>query len=213
MVINHRFRIDNAIKKCHSEDYGRGWDAFWDFYNIKESHSISNRQLAVELFCYLVCFGMGRHNTKLLSLDIIQFTKLVEDIRPIIDEISIFKFGMLKREHEENYNQLFNKIKNELKKNEISNTDLMVSKILMATTGQAVAVDIYFKNTFKHCFGTFPTNYYEVLLEVQIKYINFWKDRIDALDTKYKLTRPFDKNIIPPARLIDMAFWWWGQDD
>lgn len=208
------FDILKSIKAYHKNGYGLAWDIFWDFNNenpLKNQKDL--REYATQLFCYLCCFGMARASTNLANKNLDSFNDFLNDSKATLIEVSEYNFLELKPKDKIKYNHCIDNLKEILKDYGISSSNTMVSKILLGVTGQCVAIDRFFKETYKYYYeGENPNHIFETLLILQQSYNKEWENKICKLEKKYFATRRKKHTTIPIPRLIDMAFWWYGSD-
>lgn len=197
-----------AIKKYWDNNSYTAWDIFWEFRCSTDIFDEANsRESATQLFCYLCCFGMARATTKLAYSNLDAFEKFYLETIPVFKEISKFQFESLSIVNRKEFINSYESLGKNLKRFNISKSDTMRTKLLMAVTGHTPALDRYFNLGYKKYFGKGSTKTYTILLTLREEYHHVWKDEIEKLPEKYKFTRRGNKNQIPPARLIDMGFW------
>jgi hypothetical protein len=200
-----------AIKKYQEGDIGTAWEIFWDYKRGIEKDGgdiFDDKNLTpttMQLFIYLCCFGMTRNSNALTKSDLNTFTKVIRNSRRYLKAISPIKFEELKEDSRKVVEAAYNCLDYELERMGISNTDTMITKILMASWGHTPAYDSYFKKTYRKYLKPLPGDYFKSLLKLKDEYKTNWKSRFDCLEAKYAKTK--GGNSIPHARLIDMAFW------
>lgn len=187
---------------------GIAWDIFWNFREKTDIFDIKNSQLSsMHLFCYLSCFGMARASTQLMTTNLIKFEEFYKKSLDAFKALNKIKFIDLKENQKEEFNKNYKIIERNLAELDVSSTHTMITKILMAITGQTPAFDSFFIDTFRKKVGGFSGNIFKSLIRLNKKYKEEWVKEIKRLDSKYKHNY-LDIGIdTPSARLIDMAFW------
>lgn len=204
-----------CIKKYREGYIGDAWDIFWEFRNKKDIFALENsKESSIQLFCYLCCFGMARSKTRLAYSNINKFHKFYINSLDSFKELNKFNFESFDKVNKDDFLKYYSNIQNNLKKIDVSCTNTMVTKILMAITGQTPAFDTYFVDEFRKNVGRFSGNIYDALLKLHNKYKNEWQIELINLPKEYKIIiDEYKKPIkIPIARLIDMGFWYYHDE-
>ncbi len=187
---------------------GIAWDIFWNFRAKTDIFDVKNTEISsMHLFCYLACFGMARASTKLMTSNLIKFEEFYKKSLDSFKALNEIRFIGLKEDQKTEFNKNYSIIEQNLKELNVSSTYTMITKILMAVTGQTPAFDSYFVYTFRKKVGGFSGNIFNSLIMLNKKYKGEWKEEIGTIDKKYTYIRLDEKIETPTARLIDMAFW------
>jgi len=216
--------IVQAIRKYHDDSRGCAWDIFWNYKcEIEEGGGsiFSDRHVSttsLHLFAYLTCFGMARATTRLTRITVHEFEEILRKISSSYNAAKDIRFEALTKSDRDPVVKLLQDTKNALKDKKVSkdkgvsSTTTMITKIHLAAWGQTPAYDGFFKTTYKivfpgQRFPSMPSSVFDSLLFLKEQYHAKWAEAIAQLPDKYRRTRPDGKYEIPPARLIDMAFW------
>jgi len=210
------------LKKSQSATYHRGksWEHCYEFFRNYRKFRNNDELLdcaALHLGFFLASWGMLRGSSFLLQKDYKFYVSLIKIlIDPKYDRLWNFDFS--EKSIKQNIVLLFN-LKEKLRKKIIENnkadednkehqTDLIITKITMATMGCTPSYDRYLKeglrkmgrgldnfneNSFKNLFKLSKKN--EELLKIYKKVIFIKGSKI-----KY-----------PPMKLLDLYFWLLGQ--
>lgn len=216
--------ILKLIKKYqHGSQYkseGDAWTIFWDYKKKIEKRggtifSKENLDLtSMHLMLYLFCFGMGRATTKLIYSNITDFKEIVKSSKKELDDLNQNQivFEKLEEKHRQKIKLVFNNLRKELEERGISGSTTMITKILMATWGQTPAYDSRFVSTYRKLLprkiGYFyeADGYFDSLMTLKKASDKLWRCA-SLSNMNDKLTKTPKGNIIPRARLIDMAFY------
>lgn len=206
------FSITKSIQS-YRQNYGNAWEIFWDYATDHplRRKATNTREYATQLFCFLCCFGMARAKTNLAKQNLDDFEDFVSESRDILIDLGDYEFMRLRELDRVEFNNKIASLKENLSDYGISSTNLMVSKIVMAVTGQCPATDRFFANTHRECFGRgVSCNLFTTLMLLKGRYEDEWGAKMNRMNRSLTLTNRGKNNKIPVARLIDMAFWYRG---
>lgn len=195
----------------------RAWEFLWDhlqsiptWVEIAEPKNI--RQSAYQLGFYLANWGMFRGSSALLNVNITFFEDLVghmfADLNAHFWDLELASFS----DNDSDVIEIFDSGIQHIvafEKDRISWTDTLLTKILMGVWGQCPARDIYFSRGFGEFLkrkkygrqGKTSGRYLQYLNEIRIA--EGWKMPV--------YTTP-DGNQYPDGRIIDMAFFQYGEE-
>jgi hypothetical protein len=209
--------IVQAIQKYHDSSTGYAWGIFWDYKceteedgdNIfSDSHILMT---SLHLFVYLTCFGMTRPGTRLIHITVHDFAEILRGLGDSYNPVKDVRFEALES-HREHVTSLFKNTLKILDSKKVRPTITMITKILLAAWGQTPAYDSRFRLAYKKAFPgqRIPSSLnsvFDSLLFLKEQYCAKWAEEVAKLPDKTRRTRPDGKYKIPPARLVDMAFW------
>lgn len=201
----------SSIKQYSRETTGAAWEIFWDYKcsksksgeDIFESRNIE--KTSMHLFIYLCCFGMARNTTNLAYSNLHVFSKMIDEVKTELGSLSDISFENLCERDRQPINKCCKAISHALEVHKISNSETMISKILMASWGQTPAFDTRFVKTYRKYLPPKPGDYFDALMKLSKEYNEKWEMGMNRLESRYAKTE--GGNLIPSARLIDMGFW------
>ena len=207
------------IKKSQSATYHRGksWEHCYIFFRKYRKFRNDSELLdyaALHLGFFLASWGMLRGSSFLLQQDYKFFVPLVRIlIQPKYDKLWNIDWSRAD-EKEENIDLLFRLkdcLKKKIKENTASQkepTDLLITKIIMATIGCVPSYDRYFKDGLKKRkkeeFGNFNKNSFKNLLDFSKEdeeLLKIYKETCFIKGSGFKH---------PPMKLLDLYFWLLG---
>lgn len=217
--------VKKDIKRSQEANYHRGksWEHCYVFFRKHKSEMKNSKTLrdhaALHLAFFLASWGMLRGSSFLLQKDYKFYVPIIETlIKSNYDKLWDSKWDSsydiasqidilftLKKDLEET-------VKEENKKDDDDkkhNTDLIITKIIMATMGCVPAYDQFFKRGVRDKFdkglGSFSERSFPKLLD-KVK-------NDQELKKVYKLALPIKENEdikYPPMKLFDLYFWLLG---
>ncbi len=212
--------IAQAIQDYHQSDVGYAWDEFWDHKCEVEATGgslLSEEHIAEtshRLLSYLFKFGMTR-KTKLITLTDAEFGQVLTALNDAYQAVHDVRLEMLSQAHQPSVVTLFKTTARALRDQDVSPTITLVTKMHMALWGAVPAYDRLFRYAYRKTFvgKPFPSRYttlFDSLLRLRDRYDDKWAPQIAQLDPSVRQTRSGGHQPIPVARLIDMAFWQYG---
>ena len=214
--------VIDDVKKSQLATYHRGksWEHCYVFFRNHKKFRNNNEFLdhaALHLGFFLASWGMLRGSSFLLQKDYKFYVPIVKTlIDPKYDRLWDFDFS--KESKKRNIDILF-EFKEELKKKIKENnradgdykehqTDLIITKIIMATMGCVPSYDTYLKKGLKSIkkekLGNFDKNSFKNLLDMS--------EENEELKKVYKIKCFINGSSIkhPPMKLLDLYFWFLG---
>lgn len=190
------------------------WEAFWDFRCSAPmaNGSVFKGPQALEasrrLATFLCFYGMGRGLLKAASV-----MRFATALRSLATTHALQLFQMQFHEVDwraRPFTAVWQDIGRALQQIDVSPTETMRSKILIAAWGSIPALDSRFNGVFKASWRCSRRPCLADMLSlVRQRYEHDWRDEIKS--TARELTHTRSGNRIPDARLIDIAFWYHGE--
>jgi hypothetical protein len=207
------YRVDwigKEIVGYWKSPYGKAWDEFWEYRCQPNIDIFSRRDIddtVVLLLKYLKSFGMYRGKNGLHRFDVDSFKNIYRELIEPLKSASAYQFLSIKEEDIPDYEKEIVKIYLILNKYDIKG-DVIITKILMATTGETLAFDSHCERCLKTEFGISSYSPYIAYRIYQCQDIYRQnQEQIERIKEQYRKTRCGNPQIIPKARLLDMAMW------
>lgn len=207
MSINS-YQFNSAFSRYH-ETFGMGlaWDIFWDY--LTDNPRMRTPQKAKLLVLFLYSFGMNRGG-RLEAVPMKQWEDFLSKTNTSIQILNRYKFGHLKNveEDREIFDRALDDIREKLPRSS-SKSKTLLSKILLAVTGNVPAYDGYFIEWLRNeqIGPQYPC--YKSLYNIQ----NFLLESgISFSSIGTKSTRLGCSNTIPLGRIVDCVGWQIGYD-
>lgn len=215
-------RVIEDIKKSESATYHRGkswihcYLFFRNYRKIRNSTNLQDRA-ALHLGFFLASWGMLRGSSFLLQQDYKIYIPIVRILINLkYDPLWNASYQKLSIQKAEEILDLLFDLKNILRhkfKEECEDcetpTDLLITKIMMATMGCAPAYDTYFKKGLKK----FGIKYYSNFSRKSFKNLLDACNKSEAIRKIYKIRQPVAGThyLYPPMKLLDLYCWLYGQ--
>jgi hypothetical protein len=187
---------------AYHENTGIAWDVFWDYCAAKPQ--LKPERKAHLLNLYLYSFGMNRAG----ALNFIELQEWVDFLSSTSKDVAFlrnFPLGSLtpKSSEEVKFDKALDAIQARLPKNS-SQTSLLLSKTLLAVTGNIPAYDRFFVSWLRD-EGIKPKHLcHQSLYNIQEM---LTKNGIHSSKFPTFYTRVGDKNPIPFGRIVDCVGW------
>jgi len=204
--------VKKEIRECQEAKYHRGksWEHCYVFFRrhkqIRNDKELLDKA-ALHLGFFLASFGMLRASSFLIKRDYKFYLPIIEILLRdkyeqlwnvgIPDDIQIELIFDLKHRLEEEIKNL-NKSTGD---NENHQTDMIISKILMATIGCVPAYDRFFMDGVGHGLNGFNKKSFKKLIDKIQKDANLKR----VCDASINIQDP--KHEYPPMKLVDLYFW------
>jgi len=220
--MNHIPPIDNIGQylERYANDRANGldeWEVFWDYRCAVQANGDSIfaephvYETSVRLISYLFFYGMGRGSTRLLAMrSSRRFACVVRAIAtPEGEQLLQTHFGVVNWRHPP-FIRVWNDLGEALREIGVSDTETMLSKVLLAVWGEMPALDSRFNRVFKATWDVERRPPLAGVLDcIRQRYAETWQNEIQAAPDAWKHTS--GGNPIPDARLVDIAFWYHGE--